>query len=102
MADSVPFPFFIFEQDDCSMFWVEMPDKVLYHMEPIDIVNHEYLCCHANSQAVKVSVSGNRVTQIEHCSSAHQAWHRVKESAVKHSRKVDFCRTSSRETVLNG
>jgi len=39
MADSVSFPLFVFEKDDCSMFLVEGPDKVLYNMEPIDIEN---------------------------------------------------------------
>ena len=29
------FPLFVFEKDDCSMFLVETPDKILYRMEPI-------------------------------------------------------------------
>jgi hypothetical protein len=44
MNRSVSFPLFVFEKDDCSMFLVETPDKVLYHLEPIDIENDEYPC----------------------------------------------------------
>jgi hypothetical protein len=111
MADSVPFPLFIFEKDDCSMFLVQAPDKVLHQMEPIDVENDEYLCWDANGQAVKISVSGNRVTRIEHGSSemslsealqrhsdacglavdmtgpAHKVWHRLKEAEAKQPRK---------------
>ena len=64
MADSVLFPLFIFEKDDCSMFLVEAPDKVLHQMEPIDIENGEYLCWDANGRAVRISISGQRVTGI--------------------------------------
>jgi hypothetical protein len=111
MADSVPFPLFIFEKDDCSMFLVEAPDKVLYQMEPIDIENDEYFCWDANGEAAKISVSGNRVARIEHGSSemslsealkrhsyafglavdmtgpAHEVWNRLKESEAKQPRK---------------
>ena len=93
------------------MFLVEAPDKVLFQMEPIDIENDEYLCWDANDQAVKISVSGNRVTRIEHGGSemslsealkrhsdafgvsvdmtgpAHEVWHRLKEAEAKQPRK---------------
>jgi len=111
MVDSVPFPLFIFEKDDCSMFLVEAPDKVLYQMEPIDIENDEYLCWDAKGQAVKISLSGNRVTRIEHGSSEislsaalkrhsdafglavdmtgpdQEVWDRLKEAEAKQPRK---------------
>jgi hypothetical protein len=111
MADSVPFPLFIFEKDDCSMFLIEAPNKVLHQMEAIDIENDEYLCWDANGQAVKISVSGNRVARIEHGSSemslseglnrhsvafgldvdmtgpAQEVWHRFKEAEAKKPRK---------------
>jgi hypothetical protein len=66
MDASVSFPLFVFEKDDYSMFVVETPDKVLYHMEPTDIENGEYLCWDANGRAVRISISGQRVTGICH------------------------------------
>lgn len=65
MTDSVPFPLFVFEKDDCSMFLVEEPDKVLYHMEPIDIENGEYLLWDSNGKGVQISVAGKHVTAID-------------------------------------
>jgi hypothetical protein len=64
MDPSVSFPLFVFEKDDYSMFVVETPGEVLYHMEPIDIENGEYLCWDANGKAVRISISGQRVTGI--------------------------------------
>jgi hypothetical protein len=66
MADSVSFPLFAFEKDDCSMFLVEGPDKVLYHMEPIDIENAEYLFWDSNGRGVQISVVGKYVSAIDH------------------------------------
>jgi hypothetical protein len=66
MNRSVSFPLFVFEKDDCSMFLVEAPDRVLYHMEPIDIENGEYICWDTNGNAVRISVAGQRVTGIEY------------------------------------
>jgi hypothetical protein len=66
MVKSVSFPLFVFEKDDCSMILVETPDKVLYHMEPIDIENDEYVFWDANGKAVRISVAGQRVTGIEY------------------------------------
>ena len=60
------FPLFVFEKDDCSMFLVETPDKVLYHMEPIDIENNEYVCWDSNGNAVRISIQGQGVTGINH------------------------------------
>jgi hypothetical protein len=64
MAAGVSFPLFVFEKDDCSIFVVETPDKVLYHMEPIDIENDEYLYWDANGRAVRISIAGQHVTGI--------------------------------------
>ncbi len=66
MNTSVSFPLFVFEKDDYSMFVVETPDKVLYHMEPIDIENGEYLFWDANGRAVRISIAGQRVTEISY------------------------------------
>lgn len=64
MDAGVSFPLFVFEKGDYSMFVVETPDGILYHMEPIDIENGEYLCWDANGRAVRISISGQRVTGI--------------------------------------
>ena len=64
MDAGVSFPLFVFEKGDYSMFVVETPDRILYHMEPIDIENGEYLCWDANGRAVRISISGQRVTGI--------------------------------------
>jgi hypothetical protein len=66
MDAGVSFPMFVFEKDDCSMFVVETSDKILSHMEPIDIENDEYSCWDANGKAVRISVAGQRVTGIEY------------------------------------
>jgi hypothetical protein len=66
MNGSVSFPLFVLEKDDSSMFLVEVPDKLLYHMEPIDIENGEYICWDTNGNAVRISVAGQRVTGIEY------------------------------------
>jgi hypothetical protein len=67
MDAGVPFPLFVFEKDDDSMFVVESPDRVLYHMEPIDIENEEHLCWDANGRAVRILIYGQRVTGFHHC-----------------------------------
>jgi hypothetical protein len=64
MGASVSFPLFVFEKDDYSMFVVESPDKVLYHMGPIDIENDEYLFWDANGRAARISIGGQQVTGI--------------------------------------
>jgi hypothetical protein len=64
MDTSVSFPLFVFKKGDYSMFGVETPDKILYHMESTDIENGEYLCWDANGRAVRISISDQRVTGI--------------------------------------
>jgi hypothetical protein len=66
MGGHVSFPLFVFEKDDCSMFLVETPDKVLYHMEPIDIENGEYVYWDSNGNPVRISVAAQRVTGIDY------------------------------------
>lgn len=43
---------------------VEGPDQVLYHMEPIDIENDEYLFWDANGRSVRISIERNKVAKI--------------------------------------
>jgi hypothetical protein len=64
MADSVSFPLFVFEKDDCSMRLVESADKILFHMEPTDIENDEYLCWDALGRAVRILIGGQQVIGI--------------------------------------
>jgi hypothetical protein len=56
MDASVSFPLFVFEKAGYSMFVVETPDKILYHMKPIDIENGDYLCWDTNGRAVRISI----------------------------------------------
>ena len=65
MDPSVSFPLFVFEKDDCSMFVVETPDRILYHMEAIDIENDEYLYWDANGRGVRISIASQQVTGID-------------------------------------
>jgi hypothetical protein len=48
------------------MFLVESPERILYHMEPIDIGNNEYLFWDANGRGVRISLKGEKVRTIEH------------------------------------
>ena len=64
MDASVSFPLFVFEKANYSMFVVETPDKIPYHMKPIDIEKGNYLCWDAKGRAVRISISGQRVTGI--------------------------------------
>jgi hypothetical protein len=114
MADSVSFPLFVFEKDDCSMFLVEGPDKVLYQMEPIDIENGEYLFWDASGKCVQISLAGKRVTGIDYAAAemslpdafkrhsdalglrvettgpADKVWHRLKEAEAQLPRNSGF------------
>ena len=60
MDVSVSFPLFVFEKNDYSMFVIET------HMDPIDIENDNYLCWDANGRAVRISITGQRVTGISY------------------------------------
>jgi hypothetical protein len=66
MDASVPFPLIVFQKSSCSMFVVETPERIFDYMEPPDIGNGEYLCWDANGRAVRISISGRRMTGISH------------------------------------
>jgi hypothetical protein len=66
MDASIPFPLIVFQRSSYSMFVVETPEKIFDYMEPPDIGNGEYLCWDANGRAVRISVSGQRMTGISH------------------------------------
>jgi hypothetical protein len=67
METSVPFPLYAFGQDDNSIRLIESPERILYHMEAIDIENEEYLFWDAVGKAVRISVKRQKVDRIEHC-----------------------------------
>ncbi len=65
LDSGVLFPLYVFA-DDQHMFLVENAERILYHMEPIDIENGEFLLWDANEIGVRISVSGNKVTGVSH------------------------------------
>jgi hypothetical protein len=81
MDVDVPFPLFVFQKDDYSMFLIDTPDKLLHHMEPIDIKNGEYLFWDANGRAVHISIAGQRITGICYC----EAEISLGEALMRHS-----------------
>jgi hypothetical protein len=55
MLSDTSFPLYVFEKDDWSMFLVEREEKLLYHIEPIDFENDEYLFWDAQGRGISVS-----------------------------------------------
>jgi hypothetical protein len=66
----VQFPLFVFAKDDRSMYLVETPERVLYHLEAIDIENNEYLFWDSTGAGVSISVARGKVKQIAVCEQA--------------------------------
>ena len=64
---NVEFPLFVFEKDDRSMLLIERPDRLLYHLETIDIENDEYLFWDSTGAGVSVSVARDAIDQITRC-----------------------------------
>lgn len=62
----VQFPLFVLA-DDSSMCLVETPERVLYHLEAIDIENGEYLFWDSTGTGVTISVAGGKVKRIATC-----------------------------------
>src|ERR1700731_982530 len=60
----VRFPLFAFEKDDYSMLLIERPDRLLYHLESIDVENEEYLFWDSTAAGVCVSGVGGAIDQI--------------------------------------
>ncbi len=67
MHMSVEYPLFVFVKDDLSMLLVEKPDRLLYHLESIDIENGEYLFWDSTGAGVCVSVARDAIKQITRC-----------------------------------
>jgi len=66
----VKFPLFVQEKDDRSMYLIETPDRLLYHLEAIDIENSEYLFWDSSGVGVCLSVAHDAINQIAHCDQA--------------------------------
>lgn len=54
---SVEYPIFAFEKDDHSMRLIENEERILQHLEAIDIENDEYVFWDARGNGVRVTVS---------------------------------------------
>ena len=63
----VQFPLFVFEKDDRSTYLIETPERVFYHLEPVDIEDGEYLFWDSNGAGVCVSVVRAKLKQIAPC-----------------------------------
>jgi hypothetical protein len=81
----IQFPLFVFEKDDHSMYLIETPDRVLYHLEAIDIENGEYLVWDSTGAGVSVSATRGGIDLIAPCdplttlSQAFEAYARAHE-----------------------
>jgi len=64
---NVEFPLFVFEKDDRSMLLIEKPDRLLYHLETIDIENDEYLFWDSTGAGVSVSAKRDAIDLIMRC-----------------------------------
>ncbi len=49
------------------MLVIERPDRILYHLEAIDIENDEYLFWDATGVPVKVTILKNKVADVSEC-----------------------------------
>lgn len=58
------FPLFV-RLDDGEVMQIESYDKILYHLEAIDIENDEYLFWDANGNGVKVLINSSRIEGLQ-------------------------------------
>jgi hypothetical protein len=73
MVNSASFPLYVFEKDDWSMFLVESPDRVCYHIEPFDFENDEYLFWDAHGRGVRLTLQGGKLTKMGTLTSIEEA-----------------------------
>src|ERR1700746_2048468 len=64
------YPLFVFEKDDSSMLQIERFERILYHLETIDIENGEYLFWDATGAALCLEVKKLKVSNISPCESS--------------------------------
>ncbi len=65
MDNNVKFPIYVC-LDDGAVIRIESFQKILYHLEAIDIENDEYLFWDANGRGVKVLIENNAVNGIRY------------------------------------
>jgi hypothetical protein len=84
MVSDTSFPLYVFEKDDWSMFLVESEDKLLYHIEPIDFENDEYLFWDAQGRGVRLTLERGVLTNIEQAENAMT----VREAFARYSQTL--------------
>lgn len=57
------FPIFV-RLDDGTVMQIESHDRILYHLEAIDIENNEYLFWDADGRDVKVIIKSSKVSEL--------------------------------------
>ena len=67
---NVEYPIFAFEKDDHSLRLIENEERILYHLEAIDIENDEYVFWDAKGNGVRVIVSVGAFTSEQESVSA--------------------------------
>jgi len=67
---AVQFPLFVFAKDDGHVVLIETPDSVLYHLEPIDIDNNEYLFWDSTGAGVSLSIGRDGICSIAECTNS--------------------------------
>jgi hypothetical protein len=70
MVSDTSFPLYVFEKDDWSMFLVESEDEFLYHIEPFDFENDEYLFWDAQGRGVRLTLERGVLTNVEQTENA--------------------------------
>jgi hypothetical protein len=61
MTVGITYPLFVFEKDAKSLRLIEDQDRVLYHLEAIDIENDEYVFWDSTGGGVNVTVVQKKV-----------------------------------------
>jgi hypothetical protein len=60
----ITFPLFALEKNDGSMCLIEDRDRILYHLEAIDIENKEYVFWDLNGEGVSIAVARGRIASM--------------------------------------
>lgn len=64
---NVVYPLFVLLDDRKNMLAIESPDRILYHLEAIDIENQEFLFWDATGRPIEVKVLKNTVFSVLPC-----------------------------------
>ena len=84
----VQFPLFVFEKDDRSMSLIETPERVLYHLEAIDIENDEYLFWDASGAGVCVSLTRDGIDSFRLCDPPVTRFQRRLKPMLRHTNSM--------------